>query len=219
MLFGCSGQREKELSDLMFQRSIELLQTKELVDRYKEPENVQKPLVIRDYKVEDGSPLRIVEPKDCFLGTELEFKFKEVKTLVVCDSTYWLPSREYVTEKLLPMFRHTNKMVYTTKFDCDDFSRQFAFWTQLFYTKTVINKEMEAIAVSEIHYMKKSRVGAIKLSLPLEVDIPIPFYVYEKHAINCIVLDDLSVIFVEPQSGQQEILSDEEIKSIYFCRF
>jgi hypothetical protein len=219
VMFGCSGQREKELSDLNFKRSIELLQTQEKLDAYKEPENVVKPFVIRDYKVEDGSPLRIVSPKDCFLGTELEFKFKDIKTLIVCDNTYWLPSREYVLNKLLPTFRHVNKMVYTEKFDCDDFSKQLSFWSQLFYIKTVFNKSMESIAISEIHYLKKSRAGSIKLKLPVEVDIPIPIYVFEKHAINAFVLDDLTVIFIEPQTGQQEILSEEEIKSIYFCRF
>lgn len=218
-LFGCTTQREKDLSQLAFARSIEILKIQEKLNQYNEPENMAQPLMVRNYKLEDGESLKIIEPKDCLLGMGLEYKFRNIKTLIVCDNTYWLPSREFVSTKLLPQYQLINKATYNTKFDCDDFSRQFAFWSQLFFARVVINKQMEAIAVAEVHYLKRTSVINIKIKIPLEIEIPIPIFTYEKHAINAIVLDDTSVIFIEPQTGKQEILSEEEIKSIYFCRF
>lgn len=215
-LFGCCNQREKELNNLILSQSIEILQAKEIVAAYTDVDNIARPFVIRSYVMDDGKPLKIVEPQDCILETELKYRFKNVKSLIISDNTYWLPSRDYVSIRLLPNFIRINTTKYSIKFDCDDFSEKFSIWTQEFYTKTVMNKNMESIAVCEIFYMKKIRPLNLRIG---DTIVELPWPVGSRHAINCIVLDDLSLMFIEPQSGEEVTLSDDEIKSIYFCRF
>ncbi len=217
-LTGCVTQREKELSNINFEISIELLKTQEKLSLYSEPENIVKPLMIRKYKTDDGENLNILAPKDGLISIELEYKFKQLndKQLIICDNSYWLPSREFVVTKLLPMYRTVNLIPYSDKFDCDDFSRFFSSYAHAFYMRVVINKTMESMAVAEIHYQQKSSVLNMTIAnKPLNV----PWYIYEKHAINCIVLDDMSLMFIEPQSGLEVRLTDEELKSIYFAKF
>lgn len=217
-LTGCVTQREKELGDINFQRSLELLRTQEKLNLYSEPENMVKPLMIREYKMADGANLKVLAPKDGMVSIELEHKFKQLddKQLVVCDISYWLPSREFVITKLLPMYRTVNLIPYSEKFDCDDSSRFFASYAHAFYMRVVINKSMQSLAVAEVHYQKRTRSMNITIK---DTPINIPWYVYEKHAINCIVLDDMSLMFIEPQSGLEVQLSNEELGSIYFVKF
>lgn len=216
LLFGCCNQREKELNDLIISQSIDLLQAKEIVTSYTDVDNIARPFVIRSYAMDDGKPLKIVEPQDCILEIELKYRFKNVKSLIISDNTYWLPSRDYVSIRFLPNFIKINRIKYSIKFDCDDFSRKFSVWAQEFYTKTVMNKNMESIAVCELFYMKKIQPLNLRIG---DIIVELPWMRCARHAINCIVLDDLSLMFIEPQSGQEVTLSDDEIKSIYFCRF
>lgn len=217
ILCGCVSQREKEMSDMSFRKSIDILRLQHELAMYKEPENTVRPFVLRKYKQEDGSALEIAIPADGILGSELEFKFRNAKQTVVCDVSYWLPSKDFLITKLLPTFRSSNFVPYSNKFDCDDFSRFFALFSQTFYTRVVINKGMEGIAIGEVHYLKKSP-PLLNLTIAGKV-LEVPFFEYSKHAINCVVLDDLSILFIEPQSGQEIQLSDEELKSIYYVRF
>ena len=216
LLFGCYGQREKQLNDLILNQSIELLQAKEIVASYTDIDNITRPFVIRSYVIDEEKTIKIVEPQDCMLETELKYRFKNVKSLTISDNTYWLPSRDYVSIRLLPNFTKNNTIKYSIKFDCDDFSKKFSVYAQEFYTKTVMNKNMESIAVCEIFYMKKIRPLNLRIGNTI---VELPGYVRSRHAINCIVLDDLSLMFIEPQSGEEVSLSNDEIKSIYFCKF
>ncbi len=207
LLVGCDEPRTNK----------EIARLNELNKKLEEPENQPLPMTSKTYLFQqDGSVLKVVEPKDCFLSAEVELMFRTLKDnkLIVCDNDYWLPSRKFVENKLLPIYRSyidTHKIVYSNKFDCDDFSRYFCVFSQQLYINLVINKNMQAIAVADIHFVREMSILALVMNTTWTADA--------KHAINMILLDDLTVMFIEPQTGNEIKLTDKEKASIYFCKF
>lgn len=218
-LSGCVNTRDAQINMMLYEHAAEEFRLKSKLDMYTEEENLTRPLTVRDYKQEDGTILRIALPSDCFLSSELESRFRYLKNtqVVVSDNNYWLPSKYYVYYKLLPAFRKVNTMSYSTKYDCDDFSKYFSYFAQLYYSDTVLTKPMEAISVCEIYYKKTDSKKSFAITLPLQIKVSIT--ISDKHAINGIIVEGSGFMFIEPQTGTEVTLTTEEINSIYFCRF
>lgn len=210
-------EQEKKLEE-----NVRQLKDIEMVNKLKEPENQPRPFVTRTYgSSEDNAPkVKIVEPSDCIMVQELFALMGLGKTMIVPDVYYWLPSREFVTKKLLPLYKKYKEekhFTYGPKFDCDDFSRNFSIFAQSVYTDLVINKNIEAICAGELYYVPDPEtvfyIGG-KFIFNVKT-IPAG----ENHAINIIILDDMSVMFIEPQTGEEVTLSPTEKHNIIFCKF
>lgn len=207
LLAGCDEPRTNK----------EIARLNELNKKLQEPENYPKPMTSRTYtNLQNTTVMKIVEPKDCFTSTEIEIRFSNIKDnkLVICDNNYWLPSRKFVENKLLPIYRSyidTHKIVYSNKFDCDDFSRLFCVFSQSLYINLLINKSMEAISVAEVHFIKDVSILTLIMNSNWTVD--------SNHAINMVLLDDLTIMYIEPQTGNEIKLTDKEKASIFFCKF
>jgi hypothetical protein len=192
-------------------------------EKMAQPENQPREKVSRYYGFVDTQEIMTIsEPADYLVAKEIEWRYNAVKPIIT-DTEYWLPSKEFVTEKLLPAFRKhmkDNKIKYTRKFDCDDFSALFHSFSQKFYSDMVINKMPQAISVAEIYYVKTTTfITDFPVLGILKLPTAIPITVEDKHAINAIILDDLSVIFIEPQSGEECSMTVKEGKTIYYCKF
>jgi hypothetical protein len=87
-------------------------------------------------------------------------------------------------------------IVWDATFDCDDFARLFCALLQLAHFRNKRTNE-EGVAVGEIHYMQDTGGG---------------------HAIVCAFTDE-GRIFIEPQTGLEMKLSNNEIASIFLARF
>jgi len=194
-------------------------------EKMREPENQPREKIVRYYEITDANETIVVTaPADYISAKEIKWRGSQINAMVT-DEEYWLPSKEFITKKLLPSYKKymkDNKINYSRKFDCDDFSALFKSFSQKFYTDLVINKTPQAIAVGEIYYRKistfKTDFSFLAL-LPMKLPIEIPITVEENHAINVVILDDTSIIFIEPQSGEEINLTIKEGKSIFFCKF
>jgi hypothetical protein len=188
-----------------------------------QPENKQREFTKRYYTVIDTDEVITVStPADFVAAKEIEWRYPKLAPIVT-DTVYWLPSKTFVTEKLLPAYvkyLKINKIEYSKKFDCDDFSSLFHAFSQKFYTDMVINKKAEAITVAEIYYEKTTTfITDFPILGILKLPTAIPVIVESKHAINLILLDDNTTMFIEPQSGEETVLTIKEGKSIFFCKF
>jgi len=114
------------------------------------------------------------------------------------DNDYNLPKKAWVLGPFYDFFikelGRLNISVWDKKFDCDDFSSMFRLFAQICHKAS--KGEAEGIAVSEIGYIKESG---------------------EQHAITC-AFTDKGPIFLEPQTGEPLLLTDNEIQSIYRVR-
>lgn len=85
--------------------------------------------------------------------------------------------------------------------DCDDFARGCAFFAQLLHHNTVKKLQNDGIAVGEFWYVKDEGDG---------------------HAINFAIVrvspDKLKLMFYEPQTQKQIVLSTKEIHNCLFWR-
>jgi hypothetical protein len=180
-----------------------------------QPENQPKEFLQHPYVV-DKQTIIIVEPADCLHNKELEPITKLPFNPVAPNQLYWLPSKDFVKHKLIPMYKTSlaaNQITYSDKFTCEDFSRFFCVFAQQIYIKLVVNKNEPGIAISEIYYLPDDNLyNFLKFGNQVRKMV-------EYHAINMIILDDLSIMYIEPQNGQEETLTENEKKSIIFCKF
>ena len=111
-----------------------------------------------------------------------------------CPTRSWLlgPFAKYYKEMCVAL--GTTK--WTTKNDCDDFAALYRLLAhQCFF---IDNKaDTESIAVGEVWYYPDSGGG---------------------HAINFALIDEDTLIFIEPQTCEEVQLSKSEIKSIAYAR-
>lgn len=119
--------------------------------------------------------------------------------VIFSDSEYNLPTNSYVFNKFYPFFQKELFRLkidgWSQKFDCEDYAKMFKTLMQACHQNS--DGDAEGIAVAEIHYKRDSG---------------------DNHAINAIITDK-GLIFLEPQTGESLVLSENEEKSIYFVNF
>ncbi len=119
--------------------------------------------------------------------------------VIFSDENYNIPTTEWVFNKFYPWFQGELKRYgvseWTKKFDCDDFAAFFRILAQICHKKS--KGTTDGLAIGEVHYEQSDA---------------------SFHAVN-VVLTEKGPIFIEPQTGQQLILTKDEEKSIYRVRF
>lgn len=135
---------------------------------------------------------------------ELRYDFPEIvkgEVFFFADSQYELPKADWL---LGPFWLWLRKGVMLplgltdyedSKWDCDDFSRFYAASAGICHKRSA--KRNSAIAVGEFWFRREDGV---------------------KHAI-CVAITDKGRIFIEPQTGEEVILSKQEIQSSWLVRF
>lgn len=83
------------------------------------------------------------------------------------------------------------------QFDCDKFTRLYVSIIQACHNQGDANTS--GVTVGEFWYYDQTMKGG--------------------HAIVVAIVDNLKIVFIEPQNGQIKCLTKEEISSCYFCRF
>lgn len=115
------------------------------------------------------------------------------------DENFNLPKGEWIFNKFYPWFQgelaRYGVAEWNKKFDCDDFAAFFRILAQICHKKS--KGSTDGLAIGEIHY-ESEKLGP--------------------HAINA-VLTEKGPIFIEPQTGEQLILTKYEENSIYRVRF
>jgi hypothetical protein len=115
------------------------------------------------------------------------------------DENFNLPKSEWIFDKFYPWFHEEltryGVSEWNKKFDCDDFAAFFRILAQICHKKS--KGSTDGLAVGEIHYDQENT---------------------GPHAIN-VVLTEKGPIFIEPQTGEQLILTKNEQNSIYRVRF
>ncbi len=119
--------------------------------------------------------------------------------VIFSDNEYNLPTYSYIFNKFYPYFQKELFRLkidgWSQKFDCEDFAKLFKTLIQACHAQSKGNAE--GIAVAEIHYKREDGVN---------------------HAINAIITDK-GLIFLEPQTGESLVLTENEEKSIYYVNF
>ncbi len=134
----------------------------------------------------------------------------DISKIYTNDFTYWRPSKDFVNSFIYPFYKNfldENKAPYSAKFDCDDFSRTFCTISQLYFLHTESNRFEQGISIGELYFKRDPDYSII------------PFESPKNHAINVVIIDTGEVIFFEPQNGQEVMLTENEIKSIYLIKF
>lgn len=129
--------------------------------------------------------------------------FVNCSHVIIADRDYSEVTRSYLLGAYYSWFKtflfggsNDVPITWHISFDCDDFARLFCALLQLAHYKNA-GSNTEGVAVGEVHYIRESGSG---------------------HAIVC-AYTDVGRIFIEPQTGQQIYLSNEEVASIFFVRF
>jgi len=137
-------------------------------------------------------------------GIEIKTQFfANVPLFMAADTTYALPLKSYLIEEFGPAYakyldsRGVSK--WTTRHDCDNFAWRYYIEAQDTHYKST-GSVSEGLAVGVCYFLQ----GA---GLPV---------VAGGHAINFAIVDDRKLIFIEPQSQQELILTEAERASIWF---
>lgn len=121
------------------------------------------------------------------------------------DFYYYLPNKHWVFNEFAKSLDSllnflNNNTPNSASNDCDDFARAGAFLAQTLHSRTSPDSNA-GLAIGEFWYKKDSGVA---------------------HAINIIVVRDyenLQLLFLEPQTGKEIILTENEKNSCFFWRF
>jgi hypothetical protein len=191
------------------------------------PEPVVVPLDTDPVVVTDMTPVEIAEAQAVEevkppLHREIWTveQFNEVHGILpncgalVPDGTYWAPSKEWVADALLPAwieFKEKMGLKYTERYDCDDFSKMFAAFSDNFYAQHRDN-HAESLAVAQYLYTAQGQQIPLPNGLVIEIG-------GGGHAINVIVLCDGTACFIEPQTGEIVELTEAEMQSCDFVLF
>jgi hypothetical protein len=118
---------------------------------------------------------------------------------IFSDDSFAIPTKRWLLEDFWVWFYERRLelglMKWTRNNDCDNFARAYAQYAADCHALT--SNQTEGLAVGEFYYRPASGGG---------------------HAI-VIALTDEGVIFIEPQTGKQLQLTQEEISSCFFVRF
>jgi hypothetical protein len=180
-----------------------------------------EPVVVTDLTPVEIPDAQAVEVKVPFHKEVLTIEdFNNVHGIIphigamVPDQTYWAPSKEWVADALLPAwikFKEDMALEYTARYDCDDFSKMFAAFSNLYYNKHRDNLA-ESLAVAQYLYTSQSTQIVLPNGMMIEVG-------GGGHAINVILLCDGTACFVEPQTGEIVVLTEAEMQSCDFVLF
>lgn len=136
-------------------------------------------------------------------AVDIRLQFPQCGNIVTADRDYAEVKLSYLLGKYYSYFktflfgnRDESPIVWSPKFDCDDFARLFCALLMLAHFQSMGSAE-EGVAVGEIHYVQTGGGG---------------------HAIVC-AFTDQGRKFIEPQTGAILNLTNEEIASIFFARF
>jgi hypothetical protein len=114
------------------------------------------------------------------------------------DVSYAVPTRDWLLNKFYPWFKSERwgggLSAWTRKNDCDNFARAFCVYCQDAHALTPQGDE--GLAVGEFCY--QAAAGP--------------------HAIVC-AFTDAGRIFIEPQTGKEITLTEQEIKSCFRASF
>jgi len=149
-----------------------------------------------------GTPVKSVS--DMKLGRILKGQLPTAR-FELADENYAVVKKNWL---LHPFYNYYKKVLkglkisgWTEDFDCDDFARLFFSIAQACHAKG--NTKNQGISVGLMFYVEEEEYGMIY-----------------GHAINvAIVDDDLSVIFIEPQTGKEKCLTESERESCWFVYF
>ena len=136
--------------------------------------------------------MKIVE-KTYFLKEKWAAKILANTTFA--DNSWNLPKNSWLFNKFYPFFQdelfRLGAQKWTKKWDCEDFAREFKSLAQICHNNSPL-ATAEGLAIGEIDYTKESG---------------------ERHCIN-IAFTDKGVIFIEPQTGESLLLTENEKNSI-----
>ena len=128
--------------------------------------------------------------------------------VIMPDVKYFVLGRDWLFDDFKAYY--TNKMwklghwkigygIWKKDFDCDKFSRGYAWYASVCHGEA-LHSISEGLAVGELYYYIKGDKS-------------------QGHAINCAIVDDYEMIFIEPQTAGEVELSDKELESIDFVKF
>ena len=136
---------------------------------------------------------------------QIRLDWAHVVNFVSADRDYAEVKRSYLLGSYYTYFktflfgnRNESPVVWSPKFDCDDFARLFCALIMLAHFQGQ-GSAAEGVAVGEIHYFQKADPT-------------------KGHAIVC-AYTDAGRIFIEPQTGEELKLTNEEIRTVFFARF
>lgn len=114
------------------------------------------------------------------------------------DDTYGAPTHSWLFTSFYPWFRETLRREgnegWTRKHDCDNFARRFAVHAQEAHAET--GDRNEGLAVGEFCYISPRG----------------------PHAIVCAITDK-GLTFIEPQTGGELTLTQQELQSCFRVSF
>lgn len=130
------------------------------------------------------------------------------RTAFLCsDEFYVMPDFGWVFDTMMPAFTQLKEVIGVSDYislanDCDDYARLCAAYAQILNARTLrtVTSEDSGLAFGEFWYMAAG-IGC--------------------HAINVFlsrVDSGVRLVFVEPQTGQQLHLTDNEIRSCVLFR-
>lgn len=123
--------------------------------------------------------------------------------VMLYDSSYGCPTKDWLLKKFYPWFKETRWQNdisrWTRKNDCDNFAAAFHVYAQDAHALTTQGDEGLAVGIFCYFANKPGLQGA--------------------HAINCAVVENDELIFIEPQTGEQYTLTQQEIDSCFFVCF
>ena len=123
--------------------------------------------------------------------------------IFISDVDYSVPTKRWVLRNFRKYFLKkmraddTMGMLWTEDHDCDNFSSSYRVFMQALHSSQS-GKKGQSITVAEMWYMTRDGGG---------------------HAINFLLVDDYQPLFVEPQTGGEVKLTNEEKKSTWFVRY
>lgn len=110
------------------------------------------------------------------------------------DASYACPAMRWLTKDFYPWFKAKlaeQGLSYDRRHDCDNFARKFCVYAQDAHALTQGGPQDEGLAVGEFLYVS-AKVGP--------------------HAIVVAFVENMEMIFIEPQTGEVLNLTPEEIK-------
>jgi len=127
----------------------------------------------------------------------------DYRKIYASDANYSIPTKNWVVRNFKKYFKnkmHSDKtlgMIWKDKHDCDNFATAYRMYMQSLHSIQE-GESGQSIAVAEIWFMQDNG-GA--------------------HAINMVIVDNYEPLFIEPQTGNQIRLSNQEKKSTWFVRY
>jgi hypothetical protein len=140
--------------------------------------------------------------------------FKQLKYVLTADKQYFCPTEELILNVIYPKYKEwlesNNIIKWERRWDCEQFSRSFKVFCDLYFFSSKIESRGSAIAVGLLHYFTNQRFESGKPG---------------QHSANIIYLDKgkkddgknmIQPKFFEPQDGTFFLMCKKEYESITF---